>query len=859
MSFSPSVASVTGTFVVPRTTELDRLTTALGRGRSALVVGDAGTGKTHLVTQSLTALGASLTSFAALTVHATAGADLVAALAPSGVPAPQDHSSTTVAQAVRAAVARRSRGGQVVLRVEDAHLLEPASAQALAWLVSQGEVQVVATVRRSSASEAPWYGLWKNDTVERIDARAFSESQVRTFLLAELGGTVTADTVWRMWRASAGNAFHLRELVQSQLAKNALVLHDGVWVWSGRNEPDERLRDIVRHEWDALGAGPRQALETLALAGPLRMSVLHDHADAESIRVLDQRGLVTTMPDPTGSSANEFLVDVAHERFAQAVLELVPHRRRRETLGALAPHSDATDAALVRRVLHSLDCGLDVDPGAIDSAVRTALRTYEGTVAARIIDLTLERDPAPELAAVLLMYRSNAWRVLDDPMRARDDLTRASGLLLDGAKDDALLDDAMVGRLLTVAEQRANLHQFYENDVDGAQRIVDTLAPRVLSRIPPERFDHWQRFLSIATLRRQGYAGRHMEVTEASRQLLSHPVNPVEVIGLVCPTALGLSFMGRSEEAIAVCDRYLGVSRAQADAYRWVRVEIISARYVAHLLHGTPGLAATTFETDSDTAAMDRTYVHLARGLTAIANGAWSTARLELRTTLVAYSVADYTGLKALAYVGEALAAAASGDQATARDLLERGLAEPLRSSAVLLPFMQMLHLDTLLWLRSPEAAAFARTLAEQCRAAGYAQVELEALHRTLDRSGRRAPATPEVLDRIAELCGQVSGARATAIARHVEAVCTHDSTLIQLAERELSRCGLWLPPLTESAVGQLTRREREIASLAASGMTSRVIAERLVLSVRTVDSHLSRVFNKTGVHSREELARVLR
>ena len=41
--------------------------------------------------------------------------------------------------------------------------------------------------------------------------------------------------------------------------------------------------------------------------------------------------------------------------------------------------------------------------------------------------------------------------------------------------------------------------------------------------------------------------------------------------------------------------------------------------------------------------------------------------------------------------------------------------------------------------------------------------------------------------------------------------------------------------------------------------MTSRAIAARLTLSVRTVDSHLARVFTKTGVHSREGLIAVLR
>jgi DNA-binding CsgD family transcriptional regulator len=55
-----------------------------------------------------------------------------------------------------------------------------------------------------------------------------------------------------------------------------------------------------------------------------------------------------------------------------------------------------------------------------------------------------------------------------------------------------------------------------------------------------------------------------------------------------------------------------------------------------------------------------------------------------------------------------------------------------------------------------------------------------------------------------------------------------------------------------------LTKREREVAVLAASGITSKDIAERLFVSVRTVDNHLGRVYDKLGIASRAELAEIL-
>jgi DNA-binding CsgD family transcriptional regulator len=51
-----------------------------------------------------------------------------------------------------------------------------------------------------------------------------------------------------------------------------------------------------------------------------------------------------------------------------------------------------------------------------------------------------------------------------------------------------------------------------------------------------------------------------------------------------------------------------------------------------------------------------------------------------------------------------------------------------------------------------------------------------------------------------------------------------------------------------------LTRREREIAALVAAGLSNREVAERLVISKRTVDAHMEHIFGKIGVSSRVQL-----
>jgi two-component system nitrate/nitrite response regulator NarL len=55
-------------------------------------------------------------------------------------------------------------------------------------------------------------------------------------------------------------------------------------------------------------------------------------------------------------------------------------------------------------------------------------------------------------------------------------------------------------------------------------------------------------------------------------------------------------------------------------------------------------------------------------------------------------------------------------------------------------------------------------------------------------------------------------------------------------------------------AGNRLTRREEEIASLVASGLTNREIASRLALSEHTVRNYLFRIFEKLGISSRVEL-----
>ncbi|MEV6507551.1 AAA family ATPase [Streptomyces sp. NPDC051642] len=108
-------------------------------------------------------------------------------------------------------------------------------------------------------------------------------------------------------------------------------------------------------------------------------------------------------------------------------------------------------------------------------------------------------------------------------------------------------------------------------------------------------------------------------------------------------------------------------------------------------------------------------------------------------------------------------------------------------------------------------------------------------LRRTRDHHARRyLSAALETFDRI--------GARAMA----------------QRARNELRATGVVTPSGPAAPAAALTVQERQIAELAAVGLTNRQIGERLFLSHRTVGSHLHRLYPKLGITSRAALRAAL-
>jgi DNA-binding CsgD family transcriptional regulator len=73
-------------------------------------------------------------------------------------------------------------------------------------------------------------------------------------------------------------------------------------------------------------------------------------------------------------------------------------------------------------------------------------------------------------------------------------------------------------------------------------------------------------------------------------------------------------------------------------------------------------------------------------------------------------------------------------------------------------------------------------------------------------------------------------------------------------AHNELQATGVHLPPRAVTGADRLTPQELQIAIAAADGATNRQVAERLFVSAKTVEYHLSHIYRKLTITSRSEL-----
>jgi DNA-binding CsgD family transcriptional regulator len=285
-------------------------------------------------------------------------------------------------------------------------------------------------------------------------------------------------------------------------------------------------------------------------------------------------------------------------------------------------------------------------------------------------------------------------------------------------------------------------------------------------------------------------------------------------------------------------------------------------------------------------------------GRVATLQGRLATARRYYAEAAGLAEANRFAGPRRLALSGLALACAMLGEaDAAARALAERdtGPAFGFRE-----PEQQLADAWTALAARRPvETAERFRDAAAQAASTGHRTAEAWLLHDLMRTHGGDTSA------RLSELASICDSPLVSARARHAIAIRARDALELAGAARDFEALGAMLlaaeataasaeafsragdrraataalrrsselaaacegaatPGLFHAATAgatmavPLSGREREIAMLAAAGIASKDIADRLFLSVRTVNNHLQHAYTKLGVSSRADLTQIL-
>jgi DNA-binding CsgD family transcriptional regulator len=124
------------------------------------------------------------------------------------------------------------------------------------------------------------------------------------------------------------------------------------------------------------------------------------------------------------------------------------------------------------------------------------------------------------------------------------------------------------------------------------------------------------------------------------------------------------------------------------------------------------------------------------------------------------------------------------------------------------------------------------------------------------DGDAAELAAVSEEFERLGDLVAAVDAAAHAALAYRQQGLRGSALGCSTRADALAEQCGASTSALRQASEPvPFTDREREIVMLISEGLSNRAVAERLTLSVRTIESHIYRAMSKTGTTSRDELA----
>lgn len=839
--------------------------------------GPSGVGKTRLALECIDRIRAETTVEVREVRASHAAASIPMGALATVIPTPGEGEALVLRKAVAALADLTPPDGRLVLLVDDVHALDDASAAVLHQVAVATPAFLVATLRTGEGAPDAITSLWKDELVRRIDLSPLDRNSVETVLATVLGGPIDGAVVHRLFEVSQGNLLYLRELVRGLLDSKTLNDAGGIWHFDGEVKAPPRVVELVGERLDSLDDDHRRALAAVALAEPCGLDVVLHVAGGAALDALELAGLIEV-----GESDRGHELRVAHPLYGETIRDWLPARLRRELCLGLADAIEAADpgpSEARRAALLRLDVGAPADPAVLLAAAHSARVAADSDTTIRLARAAWEGGGGARAGHLL----GESLDTIGDHAQAETILSQAQ----DQASDDHELTVVTLARgdnlfrgLGDAAKAEAVVLEL-EQKLDDAELRDLCVAQRAIFRV---------------------FEGRFPETLELTRPLLDRHDDDRAYCEGALQAATALAFTGNTAKAIEVATRAFEVRIGFGEEVQ------LSDPGVFLVALSTAQLEAGMIQAALDTASAGYAGALEVRNR---AGQAWFAAGMSR-----AHCFAGR--LRTAAEIAREVAVVFGEIEHPSRRwglgglaLMHGQLGEPDAGEAALeelaaLPDTPLLMMDIELvergraWVAAasgdlPQARAVLFEAADRARASGAATVEASILH-DIARLG----AAPDVADRMADVASTIDGELAGARALVVAALAKGDTGGLLAAAEQFERLGafLWaaeaaneaailtraagetraaaaarqrarslaehcegaVTPLlqlgTDTAV--LTRREREIATLAASGLSNKEIAERLVVSSRTIENHLQRAYEKLGVRRRTELGDAL-
>lgn len=787
-------------------------------------------------------------------------------------------------QMLRRALVERAGGRRLVIGVDDAHRLDSRSATLLYQLVAEENAKAILAMRtREDVAEAV-RGLWKEGLVRRIDLGPLGRDL--TLLLAQqmlesyateppvhLTGRhrqpplLAGDVGERLWSFSEGNAMFLRELIAAGIESGWIVQENELWRSRGELHIGPRLAEMLDERLVGLAEGERAALDLLAVGGDLPLDVLTKLAGVGEISSLHRRGLIRI-----DRTSGEQHAQPAHPLIAEVVRSDIHPLRTSQLSRDLADafeRENRTASDLLRIVAWRLQAGADQSADVLLVASKKAAEHQDWHLSRRLAEAAVQTGGGAEASIAL----ADAYRSLG---RYQDALAALDGV--EGAGAD------QVARI-------ASLRSFVLSWGLGRYEEADAALVQAQGRVTDPSNRTW---LEAVRAGIETFAGRPSTTVARARVLLeSEEVSPRAAVAIRSALAVGLAWSGRVDEALVVAD-------AAAANVVGQPVDPVSITWFALARATAYRLSGRLDDLEKFGSSQYRIGLRLnhwqavgaaanALGWAALPRGQMTLAAARFREGAAILEDVGSASSRASALCGlaEALAVLGQADEADVvlRDAMLQAGAFELRY-AVPAALVTAAGGDVSRGLLELEEAAVS------ARATGQVAYELEALTAAL-RLG-----STKVAPRLRELAAVVEGPLVQIACAHAEALASEDGAdeLDEVADRyatitfnlfaavsaaQASRAHTLAGRMRRAAASsarasgfitepggfrplgvtaalappELTSREREVALLAVTGLSSQAIASRLSLSVRTVDTHLARVYFKLGITGRSSLA----